>query len=176
MTKEGKSKVVKCDFQNSFPTQHGELHGFKVGFEDGTEGLYNAKNKDNPKFKVGEIAPYTAEEKTNKNGNKYWSIKYRNEQQQGGGGYKGRPSYVEALGMARRMFNSSAHTDDEWDMERMENTYKYLLGKLKGGVDKDAVDTAVTIQCANAIAGKAIDAKTLDGHIKEIQEWINQNK
>ena len=175
--KEGKSKVVKCDFQNSFSAPHGELYGFKVGFEDGTEGLYNAKNKDNPKFKVGEEAPYSAEEKTNKNGNKFWSIKYRNENQGGfGGGYKGRPSNVSALEMARRMFNSSAKTEDKWDRERMSKTATYLLGKLNAGISKDAIEAAVTIQCANAMNEHNIDAKTLASDIDYWQKWLDENK
>lgn len=175
--KEGKSKVTKCEFTSEFESQYGKLFGFKVAFEDGTEGLYNSKSKDAPKFKVGEEAPYSAEEKTNKNGNKFWSIKYRNENQGGfGGGYKGRPSYSSALEMARKMFNSSAQTDDVWDMEKLTKMASYLLGKLKSGVDKDAVETAVTIQCAQAMGGKAINPKALDSQIKNIQGWINENK
>ncbi len=149
-----------------------------MAFEDGTAGRYNSKSKDSPKFKVGEEAPYSSEEKTNKNGNKFWSVKYRSEQQGGGfgGGFKGRPPHSLALEMARKMFNSSANTDDIWDRERLKKTATYLLGKLNTGIDRDAVETAVTIQCAYAMNKHTIDAKTLASDIDDLQKWINENK
>jgi len=170
--KTGKSKVVKCDFSSEFKGQHGTIYSFNVELEDGTKGLYRGKSKDNPKFKVGEIVPYTAEEMTSKNGKTYTVVKYRQENNFS----KGRPSYSVALEQARKMFNSSAQTDDVWDLKRMMAVASYLLKKLNSGISKDAIETAVTIQCAAAMHGQKIDAKTLEQHIKEIENWINQNK
>ena len=74
------------------------------------------------------------------------------------------------------MFNSSAKTEDKWDRERMSKTATYLLGKLNAGISKDAIEAAVTIQCANAMNEHNIDAKTLASDIDYWQKWLDENK
>lgn len=65
-----KSKCIKCEFykENRFTPKGTNvpvvIYNFNVEFEDGTKGVYPAKNKDNPKFKEGEVAEYTVEKKS----------------------------------------------------------------------------------------------------------------
>lgn len=88
-----KSKCIKCKFKNEFESSYGKLYSFDVEFEDGTKGLYNSKDKDNPKFKEGEEAEYETEEKSGVKNGKEWSFTKIKPAQKGfgGGGYKETP-------------------------------------------------------------------------------------
>ena len=176
------SKPTKVEFSKEFSTDHGTLYGFNVEMENGDKGLYNSKSKDNPKFKVGEPIEYEVEEKTSKSGTKYNKLKPAQKSfGGGGGGYKARPSYSIALEMARKMYNSSFNTPSPWDFETLIKTADYLLKQLTNGIDRDSLETAVTIQCARAMGkygeqGDVIDSKKMIEHINELETWIKSKK
>lgn len=60
---EKKSKCTKCEFNREKESQHGMIYYFNVEFENGDKGSYGAKDKDDPKFKVGEESEYDITEK-----------------------------------------------------------------------------------------------------------------
>lgn len=94
--KSGKSKVVKCEFkkENTFKPKGTDievtLYKFLVEFEDGTRGVYQAKDKDSPKFVVGKECPYeaTVADYKDENGEKheYYEIRYHYEKKGTKGG------------------------------------------------------------------------------------------
>lgn len=175
--KKGKSKPVKVTYTSEYQAEVGgkkiTLYGFNVEFEDGTKGLYNSINKDKPKFVVGEEAEYTADERE-KNGKKYTIIKHVSPNAYGSK-WQPKPDNVVALEWARRMYNSSHNTGHGWQFEQLLQMAGYLHGLLKGGTDKDAIECAVTIQCANAMGDRPIDTKELSSHIKQTKEWLKEN-
>lgn len=177
--KEGESKVVKCTYMSEYESVHGMLYSFNVEFEDGVRGLYNSKNKENPKFKIGEMGKYTCEEKpTKKDPSKTWcSIKSRTDTPYGGGSYQKRevPVFAFALDKARRMLNSSSNIEP-WDTDKMLKTAEYFIKKVDFGTERDAIETAVTIACAGAINGTKIESGKLDAQIGIIDTWIKSKK
>lgn len=182
-TRQGRSVCTKCVYKKQFNGQHGVLYDFDVAFQDGTSGVYTSNDMNNPKFQAGVEADYIAEEKTSRNGNTFYKIKTLSQSQggrpsgsTGGGSYKARPNYSIALEWGRKMFNSSYHTPEPWDIKRLFSSTEFLLGQLNSGIDRDALDTAVTIACARAMDETPIDAATLKNHINEINGWINQKK
>ena len=130
-----------------------------------------------PKIKTGVEQVFLVEEKE-ANGRSWFSIKLKPEPKPFGaaGGFKSRPNYSFALEFARKMYNSSQQTNDQWDIDRMLEVASYLLKRLNDGVDRDAVDSSVTISCASAMAGISIDSKVLAGNIKIFQDWVNKSK
>ena len=54
------SVCTKCirDEREDFDSSYGKLYGFYVEFEDGSKGIYNAKDGNNPKIKIGEKASF----------------------------------------------------------------------------------------------------------------------
>ena len=174
--KEGKSKCIKCDFwKEDTYTPKGQsvavtTYAFSVEFEDGTKGLYNAKEKNNPKFKVGEAAEYTAEEKQGAKG-AFFVIRVKKDNTFTGG-FKQKPPKYRALDMARRMYNSSYSTEQPWSIETLTNTADWILKQINGGKDVESLETAVTIQCANAMQKRPIDAKELFQHVLLFEAWL----
>jgi len=69
------SKVTKAVFKSEFEGQYGKLYSFFVTFDNGDEGFYNSKFRDQTKFVEGKEANYTKEELTGKKGTKYFKIK-----------------------------------------------------------------------------------------------------
>ena len=88
-------KVVSCEFKKERDSQYGKMFDFKVKFEgDDKLYAYAAKNKDNPYFKVGEVADFDVVVKTGTdNEGNPWTIynlkPVRPQGNFGGGGGKG---------------------------------------------------------------------------------------
>jgi len=80
--------VTKCDYNKSWQSAHGEMHGFSVAFENGDSGFYMSTKKDQPNFVVGQEAQYEISEETGKSGKPYTKIKVFREKSFGGGGSK----------------------------------------------------------------------------------------
>ena len=174
-----KSKVTKCDFKNEFTTSYGTFYNFDVSFEDGTQGMYASKDKNSPKFKVGETTEYEIEVKSGVKDGKEWSfnkIKPVKEFNAGGGGYKQKPANKFALELSRKMYNSSQNTDAKWDVKGMLTTATWILGKINNGVDRDAIETATTIEGAYAMNKERTDSKRLGTNIKETEKWLKENQ
>lgn len=172
--KEGKSKVLKRKSTGApFQGQNGMLYSFNVEFEDGTMGLYSS-NQENPNsFIEGSVCEYTAEELQKKNGQgTYTKIKPKKENTFGGG-FKQKPVNVFALELARKMYNSSHQTDDVWDINKMLSTADGLI-RLINKTSRDAVETATTIECANAMNGVAINTKSMQANITTIDAWLKK--
>ena len=172
--KEGKSKVKsRVSTGKPFQSANGLLYSFNVEFEDGTKGLYSS-NKENPNsFIEGTECEYTAEELPTKSGSTYTKIKPKKDNAFVGGGFKQKPTNVFALELARKMFNSSHQTDEQWDMAKMLKTSDWLIVQIDA-TSRDAVETATTIACASAMNGVKIDAKTISEHIKTIDAWLKK--
>lgn len=177
---KGSSKVTKVTFKEPFNiTLDGKpttLYGFNVEFENGIKGLYNAKDKDNPKFVVGEIAPYSADERE-KDGRKYTIIKYDKPFTPGGGNkWKPKPKYVMALEWARKMYNSSQKTPNPWSFDQLTKMASFFLKKRAEGVSSDAIECAVTIECSLAMDEQPIDTTRMAKSIRKLETWIAENK
>jgi hypothetical protein len=69
-----KAKIEKVDFVKTFDTKFGELHSFRVRYND-TVGFYSSKKKDQTTFVAGQEAEFTEEERVGKDGNIYMVIK-----------------------------------------------------------------------------------------------------
>lgn len=172
--KEGKSKV-KSRVSTGAPFQgsNGLLYSFNVEFEDGTKGLYSS-NQESPKnFIEGTECEYTLEEVAKRSGNGTYNKIKPKKDNAFGGGFKQKPTNVFALELARKMFNSSHQTDEQWDIEKMLKTADWLVGQIDKS-SRDAVETATTIACASAMNGVKIDAKTISEHIKTIDAWLKK--
>lgn len=184
MGRIGKSKCINCTYKSTFNGQNGTLYDFNVSFEDGTQGVYSAKDMNNPKFKVGEVVSYEVEEKPTRNGNTFNKIKHVSERdQQGGGaqgssggGYKSRPKWSIALEWGRKMYNSSHKTDKPWTTASMYAAAEFLLKQLESGVDRDALDTAVIIECANGMGGIQMTSQNLKKNIQDAEAWIKKHQ
>jgi len=83
---------VKSDFKKETDGDHGKMYGFAVGFDNGDDGYYTSKKRDQTNFVVGEKAQYELEEKKTGEGRKWNKIKpYRDpaafgSKSAGGGG------------------------------------------------------------------------------------------
>ena len=68
-----KAKITKTTFVKEYETKFGSMYLHKIEY-DGKNAYYNSKTKEQDKFKVGEEAEFTEEEKEGKSG-KFTSIK-----------------------------------------------------------------------------------------------------
>lgn len=131
--KTGKSKITKCEFKKSWSNAHGEFHSFWVEFEDGTKGFYNAKDKGNPKFRVGEESEYSAEVKTGKNDSKYYQIKHVQVQEKKwtGAGHKTSNSDIAgyALSYAKDLYIHGKINSIEDVMGVADDFYNWIQNK-----------------------------------------------
>ncbi len=82
------TKITKIDTKDSYGNT-----SFIVELDNGDKGFYTSKNEDQKNFIVGSEAEYLIEEKSGKNGNKYFKISLPQKQgfQNGGGGGKYQP-------------------------------------------------------------------------------------
>lgn len=148
---------------------------YNVSFE-GDPNRYSYLCQGEPKIKVGDTGPFEITE--NGSGDKkWWTVKViREDSTFKGGGFRMKPNHIAALEFSRKMFNSSQKTQDKWDMDRMIKVATFLAGKLKDGYSRDAIETAVTIECASAMENVTIDAKRLVTNASLIQKWISDNE
>lgn len=177
--KEGKAKVIKCDFykENTYTPKGSNSpvtnYAFNIEFSDGIKGLYNAKDKDKPVFVVGGEYEYTAEEKQGKNG-VWYIVKKKQDPFAKGGGWKPKPSNVFALELSRKMYNSSFQTEKHWDIPLMLTTADWIQKQIDTGVSRDAMECATTIECANAMNKIVINGTALQGNAKIFDQWLKK--
>lgn len=168
---KGKASEVKLFKKNAFKGND----SYNVTLE-GDERKFSYLCQGEPKIKVGEEQEFLIEEKTS-GSNSWWTIKVKkNTDTFIPGGKFNKPDHIYALEWARRMFNSSFNTEKPWVVAQVTSIADWLLGQIKNGIDKDAIETAVTIQCASAMNKNPIDTKALSQHIAIFQDWINKNK
>jgi hypothetical protein len=144
-------------------------------FLEGDERKFSYLCQGEPKIKVGEEQEFVIEEKTS-GSNAWWTIKIKKDPNAFTPWKFNKPDHVYALEWSRRMFNSSYNTDKPWEVSQLTAIADWLLGQLKKGVSKDALETAVTIQCASAMGKHPIDTKTLSQHMVLFQDWISKNQ
>lgn len=177
MTTEIKGKAASVELYKENAYQGNDSYNVKL---EGDERRFSYLCKGGPKIKVGEEMTFIIDER-DANGKKFYTIKVKKENTFTPGSYKARPNYSYALEWARKMYNSSHSTEntiptDKWTTERMRKVADWLLQKLTSGIDREAIDCAVTIACATAINGGQIDSKVLEQDIKDFNEWVNKNK
>lgn len=68
-----KAKITQVKYLKDYETKFGIMYSFIVEY-DGKKAFYSCKKKEQDKFKIGEDAEFTEEEKEGKNG-KYLLIK-----------------------------------------------------------------------------------------------------
>lgn len=154
------SKCIKCDYKNEFDSPYGKLYSFDVAFEDGTKGLYNSKDKDNPKFKVGEEAEYETEEKSGVKNGKEWSFtKIKPAQKNFGGGYKETPEDRQkkarrtAVGASIDFIALSGKQISEDKVQPLHNFFYTWLIKDIDDADKSK-DRATALMSVVRLVGK----------------------
>lgn len=174
--KEGKSKVVKrTPSGRPYESDKGTFYSFNVELEDGTKGLFRSSKEDPNAFREGVECEYIQSDEPKKSGDGTWSkLTPKKEPFVKGGGFKQKPTNVFTLELSRKMFNSSQETEERWTIDKMLSMADWLKGEIDKGVERDAIETATTIQCANAVHGANIDTKGMLSHIKLISSWLKK--
>ncbi len=147
---EKKGKVVKCDrySDGDYDGQHGTLYAFSVEFDNGDKGTYKAKDVNNPKFKVGEIADYELEKVTLDNGNSFFNIRSVSNKDFKKNGYK-KMTIEEQQSIFKQVAMTESITAE-----------RYLI---KAGIEYSSdFFTVLRKKWINALNNKGINGTTVD--------------
>ena len=168
------SKCIKCDFQKERQTPNGVLYDFFVAFENGSEGSYSSKDKNNPKFKVGDVAEFEVEvvSGVSKAGNNYSFNKIKPVRSFNPGGFKEKPVKVWALDVARKYENSKGKVANV-SADSIIKLATYIVGLVDKGIKRDAIETALTVASSYILTNeKEYEPKQLLSDINKYNDWL----
>lgn len=169
--RRGRSVCQTLVYQKQFQGQRGVLHDFNITFADGTTGVYTAKDANNPKFRPGQESDYIAKTVATKNGTQMIKITYPSEKSPSTESRQ-KPNKVSALEWARKLYNSTQDTKNPMTTEGMLKVADLFISMLNQGVNRDAIDTAVIIQCKVAVNHGQINSNVMKTQIQQFDAWI----